>query len=91
MQIVIKQSGGLGNQLFQYAAGRCLAKRHGGALRIAHQLPQLQHSHGHARSVLLQRFEVAASIGQASYLDRLVVTEQPALQHVARRVRDACK
>jgi Glycosyl transferase family 11 len=91
MQIVVKQSGGLGNQLFQYAAGRCLAKRHGASLRIAHQLPRLLESHGHPRPVLLQRFAIAAPIGEASYFDRLVVTGRPQLQSVARTVRKACK
>jgi len=91
MQIVIRQSGGLGNQLFQYAAGRCLAKRHGASLRVAHLLPRLLQSHGHPRSVLLQRFAIAAPIEPASYFDRLVVSERPELQGVARTVRKACE
>jgi hypothetical protein len=90
MQIVVKQSSGLGNQLFQYAAGRCLAKRHGASLRIAHQLPHLLVSHGHARSVLLQRFAISAPVQQASYFDRLVVSERPRLQSAARLARAIC-
>ena len=91
MQIVVKQSSGLGNQLFQYAAGRCLAKRHGASLRIAHQLTRLLESHGHARSVLLQRFAISAPVREASYFDRLVVTDKPQLRGVARGVRAAFK
>jgi hypothetical protein len=87
MQIVVKQSSGLGNQLFQYAAGRCLAKRHGASLRIAHQLPRLLVSHGHTRSVLLQRFAISAPVRQASYFDRIVVSDQPRLQSIARFTR----
>jgi hypothetical protein len=91
MQIVVKQSSGLGNQLFQYAAGRCLAKRHGASLRIAHQLPRLLQSHGHARSFLLQRFAIAAPVREASYFDRLAVTDKPQLQALARAARTAFK
>jgi hypothetical protein len=87
MQIVVKQSSGLGNQLFQYAAGRYLAKRHGASLRIAHQLPRLLVSHGHARSVLLQRFAITAPVREASAFDRVVVTDQPRLQGAAQFVR----
>jgi Glycosyl transferase family 11 len=91
MQVVVKQSSGLGNQLFQYAAGRCLAKRYGATLRIAHQLPHLLHSLGHPRSVLLQHFAIAAPVRESSYLDRLVVTDQPRLQQVARLGRRLAK
>ena len=90
MQIVVKASGGLGNQLFQYAAGRCLARRHGASLSIAHQLPHLLQSHGHPRSVLLQRFAIAAPIRQSGYFDRLVVTAQPRLRRAAQLLRDVC-
>lgn len=89
MQIVVRQSSGLGNQLFQYAAGRCLAERYGASLRIAHQIPRLLISHGHARSVLLQHFAIAAPISQVTYVNRLMATEQPRLQHLARLARAA--
>jgi hypothetical protein len=91
MQIVVKQSSGLGNQLFQYAAGRCLAKRYGASLRVAHQLPHLLVSHGHPRTVLLQRFAICAPVRQASYFDRLVASDRPELQRAARLTRTACK
>ena len=91
MQIVVKQSSGLGNQLFQYAAGRCLAKRYGASLRVAHQIPRLLVSHGHPRSALLQRFAISAPIRQANYFDRLVVSDQPRLQRAGRLARAACK
>jgi hypothetical protein len=90
MQVIVKQSSGLGNQLFQYAAGRCLVKRYGGSLRVAHQLPHLLVSHGHPRSVLLQRFAISAPVRQASYFDRLVVSDRPRLQGAARLARAIC-
>jgi hypothetical protein len=87
MQIIVKQSSGLGNQLFQYAAGRCLAKRHDASLRIASQLPHVLVSHGHARPALLQHFAIPAMVQQAGLFDRLVVTERPELLRAARIAR----
>jgi hypothetical protein len=87
MQVVVKQSSGLGNQLFQYAAGRCLARRHGASLRVAHQLPHVLTSYGHTRSVLLQRFAISAPVRQVSWFDRLVSTDREELQSAARAAR----
>jgi hypothetical protein len=89
-QVVIRQSGGLGNQLFQYAAGRCLAKRHGASLRVAYDAPRLLHSHAHAPLEALHRFAIAAPVAPASYFDRLVVSDRPELQGIARVLRKAC-
>jgi hypothetical protein len=69
-----------------------LAKRHGAALRIAHQfLPRLLVSHGHARPVLLQRFAISAPVREASYFDRVVVSGKPQLQRAARLARAVCR
>jgi hypothetical protein len=85
MQIVVSASGGLGSQLFQYAAGRCLARRHGASLRIA------QPAQARARSgdILSDQFTLAALVRRPSYLDRLAVTQQPRLQGFARVLRNA--
>ena len=39
MQLVLRQRGGLGNQLFQYAAARYYSRRYGAELRIAVDSP----------------------------------------------------
>ncbi|MGH8231307.1 MAG: alpha-1,2-fucosyltransferase [Steroidobacteraceae bacterium] len=91
MQVVVKQSSGLGNQLFQYAAGRCVARRYGASLRVAHQLPHVLRSYGHARAVLLQRFAISAPVRQASLFDRLMVTERQEFQGLARAARAVFK
>ena len=77
MQIVVRQTSGLGNQLFQYAAGRYLAKKYAASLRIAHELPQNLALHGWSRPVLLQKFAISAQIGQVNPFDRLVLSTQP--------------
>ena len=46
MEIVVRQVSGLGNQMFQYAAGRYYAKRYGAGMRVATDLERKSHSHG---------------------------------------------
>jgi hypothetical protein len=91
MQIVVEPTCGLGNQLFQYAAGRCLAKRYGASLRIAHQPPPMPASDGDARPVLLQHFAIPVPIQQPSLIDRLAASEPPRLPRIGRSVRRACQ
>src|ERR1700728_1448710 len=86
MQIVVEPTSGLGNQLFQYAAGRCLAKRYGASLRIAHQPPPTPASNANARPLLLQHFAITVPIQQPSLIDRLAVTEPPRLARIGRSV-----
>jgi len=80
MQIVVRQTSGLGNQLFQYAAGQYLAKRHGASLRIAHELDKNVHMHGAHRPVMLQKFSIAAPINEANAFDRFILSVRPQLQ-----------
>jgi len=89
MQIVVNATGGLGSQLFQYAAGRCLARRHGAALRIAQPVPHATQGSTRIGDALAGQFTLAAPVGRPSYLDRLAVTEQPRLQGFARMLRNA--
>jgi hypothetical protein len=90
MQIVINATGGLGSQLFQYAAGRCLARRHGASLRIVQPAPHSAQARARTGDVLSGQFTLAAPVGRPSYLDRLVMTQQPRLQGIARMLRNAC-
>ena len=76
-EVVVRQTDGLGNQLFQYAAGRSLAKKYGATLRIAHELPRNLTSSRFARPILLQKFSIAANLGPATSFDRLVLSTRP--------------
>jgi hypothetical protein len=89
MQIVVNSSGGLGSRLFQYAAGRCLARRHGASLRIAQRAPHGAPARARTGDILSRQFALAAAVRGPSYLDRLAVTEQPQLQRFARVLRKA--
>jgi len=82
MEIVVRQTSGLGNQLFQYAAGQNLAKKHGASLRIAHELDKNIHLHGSPRPVMLQKFSITAPIGEADGFDRFILSVRPRLRMI---------
>lgn len=77
LQIVVRQTCGLGNQLFQYAAGRHVASKFGGSLRIAHELPRDLAFNEAPRPVLLQKFSISARFGPATRFDRLALSTRP--------------
>ncbi len=91
MQVVVRQTSGLGNQLFQYAAGRYLAKKLGAALRIAHELPHNLAIHSFPRPVMLQKFAITAPIGSVNRFDRLVLSTQPRYALPSRLLRKAAR
>jgi hypothetical protein len=77
MEIVVRQVSGLGNQMFQYAAGRYYAKRYGAAMRIATDLERKSHSHGYPRPFLLSKFSTAAQFRELTLWERLILSENP--------------
>jgi Glycosyl transferase family 11 len=89
MQIVVIQSHGLGNQLFQYAAGRSFAKRYAGSLRIACQPPSQQVADGAPRPLLLHEFNITGRVAQKTKIDRLVLSTKPRYASAARIARAA--
>jgi hypothetical protein len=91
MQIVVRQTSGLGNQLFQYAAGRYLAKKFGASLRIAHELPDDLAIHRFPRPLMLQKFAIAAPIGPVNRFDRLVLSTQTRYALLGRLLRKVAR
>ena len=91
MQIVVRQTSGLGNQLFQYAAGRYLAKKFGASLRIAHELPHNLAIHRFLRPLMLQKFAITAPIGPVNRFDRLVLSTQTRYALAGRLLRKAAR
>jgi hypothetical protein len=73
-QVIVQLFNGLGNQLFQYAAGRTLALRLGAPLRLVHHDPEAAQP---GRRLLLQQFAIANGIESMNPLDRLVVSTKP--------------
>jgi hypothetical protein len=78
MEIVVKTLGGLGNQLFQYAAGRCLANRYGASLLIAPEMP-LSLARDNPRRMLLPKFAIRAPVRELDDFDRLMTSTRPLL------------
>jgi hypothetical protein len=77
MQIVVRLMSGLGNQLFQYAAGRYLAKKYDGSLRVVHEVVHDRGTGGVARPVMMQKFAITAPITPMNRFDRLVLSGNP--------------
>jgi len=81
MRIKVIQVSGLGNQLFQYAAGRYYSKKFGGDFRIAVSPAESAVSHGvFARPFLLSHFLIAAPYAPITRLDRAMLSARRQIQ-----------
>jgi hypothetical protein len=80
MEVVVRQVSGLGNQLFQYAAGLYYARRYSASLRVAIEPPHKGVSHGYPRPALLSKFRIPEPIKQIGLRDRLLLSQKPELQ-----------
>jgi hypothetical protein len=86
MEIVVKTLGGLGNQLFQYAAGRYLANRYDASLLIAPEM-RMSLSSDSPRRMLLPKFAIRAPVRELGDFDRLMTSTRPELTLPARLAR----
>lgn len=91
MQIVVRQLSGLGNQLFQYAAGRYYAQKHGASLRIAVEPSIKGFSHGYPRPVLLSKFSIPDPIEALRFPDRLFLSKRTYLQPAISGIKSALR
>ena len=81
MEIVLAEYGGLGNQLFRYAALRYYAKRYGARkMRISVEPARYAQSYGYPRPFLLSYFSITVPIRERSFGDRLLLTGKPWLK-----------
>jgi hypothetical protein len=72
MKIILNQTGGLGNQLFQYAAALYFAKKYDGSLEIVREPEYRRMSHGHPRPFLLSHYRISTPVRDRVVLDRLL-------------------
>ena len=78
MQVFSKQLSGLGNQLFQYAAGLYFANRYEGKLQILQEPVVGTLSHGkYNRPFLLSNFEITSPVRMLNRFDGLMLTQNP--------------
>lgn len=84
MKIVVCQISGLGNQMFQYAAGQYYARQYNAQMRMAVRPPGKALSHGHPRPFLLSHFAISAPCDELSVSERLLLhTHHPRLRPVS--------
>jgi hypothetical protein len=91
VRIVVRASCGLGNQLFQYAAGKFYAMRYGAALRIAVDPAWSLVSDGYPRPFLLSHFEIPVPMGLRWFSDRVWASQNPRLMAASALVRSASR
>ena len=91
MKIVLRAFGGLGNQLFQYAAGKYYARRYVASLQIVSDPAEWAQCYGYARPFLLSNFSIAASIRKRSRADGVLIPHQLRLKPVSARLRKALR
>jgi hypothetical protein len=80
VQIVVREFGGLGNQLFQYAAARYYAKRYCAEVRISVDPAWNALSYGYPRPCMLQHFSIPVPLVERSLCDRIFMTDKPWLE-----------
>jgi hypothetical protein len=78
MKVFSKQLSGLGNQLFQYAAGLYFADRYKGKLLVIQEPEEGTLSHGkYSRPFLLSRFQITSPVRLRNRLDHLILSKGP--------------
>jgi hypothetical protein len=87
MRILLRQKSGLGNQLFQYAAGLYFAKRYSGTLEILREPEERAVSFGQPRPFLLSKFSISAAVRSFSAVDLLLCSNAWAKRPVAGAAR----
>jgi Glycosyl transferase family 11 len=71
MKLIVRQLSGLGNQLFQYAAGRYYTRQLKGAeVSLAYDPPHKALSHGHPRPFLLSHLAIEAPCRELTSAER---------------------
>ncbi len=76
VEIVLREAGGLGNQLFQYAALRYYARRYGATMRIVVDPPWNAQSYGYPRPCLLSHFNLSVPMRERTPAERLLLTDK---------------
>ncbi len=73
MKVIVRQLSGLGNQMFQYAAGLFYAAQCNAEMCLITDPPQVSHSHGHPRPFLLSHFAITAQHRELNKVDKLLL------------------
>lgn len=81
--IIVRLSGGLGNQMFQYAMGRCLAYNRGNVslkLDLSHYEPSHHRSRASRREYMLDRYKISADIANRGDFEKINLPYPPSVR-----------
>jgi hypothetical protein len=78
--LIVNCIGGLGNQMFAYAAGRSLARRFNRKLEVVMPPTSHQQWSGYARPFQLSQFQIRGTLRQAGFLERLLFSNNRKLK-----------
>jgi hypothetical protein len=87
MKIHLRQKSGLGNQLFQYAAGIFFARKYGATLEVIREADERASSFGHPRPFLLPKFCITSTTRERNGRDRLLCSTAGAKSPLAKTAR----
>ncbi len=86
--MIVRQLSGLGNQMFQYAAGRYYARQLKAQIALGFDPPHKTLSHGHPRPFLLSHFAINAPFRELNSYERLLLDVNGLVTN-SRRLRPA--
>ncbi|MBS1800287.1 MAG: alpha-1,2-fucosyltransferase [Acidobacteria bacterium] len=79
VQIVVRQISGLGNQLFQYAAGKYFARHYGANMKLALD-PRGANANGYPRPFLLNQYSITSPYHPLTTTERIMLSPKPRLR-----------
>jgi hypothetical protein len=79
-RLILNCGGGLGNQMFEYAAGLYFAAQLNRQLEVVQPLPQHAQWNGYSRPFQLSQFAIRSKIRGTEFLDRLFFSSNPRLR-----------
>jgi len=91
MKVLILQKRGLGNQLFQYAAGLFFARKYGASLEIIREPDEHAVNFGHPRPFLLSYYRISTPVREFTLWDRLMCSIAPIKKPIAAPARFASR
>jgi hypothetical protein len=86
MKLIVRQLSGLGNQMFQYAAGRYYARQMNADVSLVFDPPHKALSHGHDRPFLLGHFAINAQFRELNPCERFLLYTNDVVTY-SRRLR----
>lgn len=84
--LIVNCDGGLGNQMFEYAAGVYFAREFGRSLEVMKPILKQQQWNGYRRPFQLSEFRIAAPVREAGVLDRVMVSRSDRTKRLRRVV-----